>query len=130
MKQQSAYLHKKEFEIPLYRGKFVVILTNDVSFLQKYIPQFEHKEVYAHSWLINWKGKQGFVMILNFDSNTRKIYHGVITHEALHVVHFIAQCRGMVPDFENDEHLSYLSEWVSDKVYSFARQHNFFPDYI
>lgn len=119
------YLHLKELEVPLYRGKLVIILTNDKEKLQKYIPDFEDKEPYAHTWLINWKGKQGFVIVLNFDNSYRKIHNGTITHEAIHATHFIAQERGLEADFQNDEPITYLAEFITDEVYKLMKKHKF-----
>lgn len=117
------YLHLKELEVPLYRGKLVIILTNDKAELQKYIPDFMDEEPYAHTWLVNWKGKQGFVIILNFNNSRRKIHHGTIAHEAIHATHFIAQERGIKADFLNDEPIAYLAEFITDHVYELMEKH-------
>ena len=36
------HLHLKELEVPLYRGKLVIILTNDKEQLQKYIGSLDY----------------------------------------------------------------------------------------
>jgi len=119
------HLHLKALEVPLYRGKLVIILTNDKQQLQKYIPDFEDEEPYAHTFLINWKGKQGFVIVLNFENSFRKIHNGTITHEAIHATHFIAQERGIEADFLNDEPITYLAEFITDAIYKLMTKHKF-----
>lgn len=119
------HLHLKELEVPLYRGKLVIILTNDKEQLQKYIPDFEDEEPYAHTWLVNWKGKQGFVIVLNFENSFRKIHNGTITHEAIHATHFIAQERDIEADFLNDEPITYLAEFITDEIYKLMTKHKF-----
>jgi UDP-galactopyranose mutase len=119
------YLHLKELEVPLYRGKLVVILTNDKEQLQKYIPEFNDIEPYAHTYLINWKGEQGFVIVLNFDNSYRKIHNGTIIHEVIHATHFIAQERGIEANFINDEPITYLAEFIADQVYKLMKKNKF-----
>lgn len=119
------HLHLKELEVPLYRGKLVIILTNDKEQLQKYIPDFEDEEPYAHTGLVNWKGHQGFVIVLNFENSFRKMHNGTITHEAIHATHLIAQKRGIEADFLNDEPITYLAEFITDEIYKLMTKHNF-----
>lgn len=119
------HLHLKELKVPLYRGKLVIILTNDKEQLQKYIPDFEDKEPYAHTGLVNWKGNQGFVIVLNFENSFRKMHNGTITHEAIHATHLIAQERGIEADFLNDEPIAYLAEFITDEIYKLMTKHNF-----
>lgn len=127
MQNKKEYLHMKSYEIPIYRGSLVVILTNSKARLQKHLPAFDRDVIYAHSWFDNFKGRQGFFVIFNFDSEYRKITHGAVTHESLHITHFIASRRGLMADFDNDESLAYLSEWISDKMYEFFKTHCFKP---
>lgn len=119
------YLYKKEIKIPLYRGKLIVILTNDKIKLQKYIPDFGDDEIYAHSILSSWYGSDGFIVILNFNNKHRKIHFGTITHESVHLSHFIATERGFIADYKNDEPITYLAEWISDEIYKFILKNNF-----
>ena len=82
-------------------------------------------EIYAHSWFESYKGREGFIMILNFENDFRKITHGVIVHEAIHISNYIALERDIDPDFENDEPIAYLAEWITDEVYKFIKKSNF-----
>jgi hypothetical protein len=122
------YIYISEKEIPLYSGYFVIILTNSIDNLQKYIPNVKtnNREVYAHSFYENYKGHEGFIVALNFHNNS-KIRHGVITHEAYHTANFIASARGLIADFDNDEPVAYLAGWVANEIYDFINKNKLKP---
>lgn len=122
------HLHIKHIEIPLYRGYFIIIVTNSSDRVKKHIPIFPYDEVYAHSFSGNYRGRQGFMMVLNFKNGFRKIKHGVITHEAIHIAHFIADNRGIQANFNNDEPITYLAEWITDETYKFINKLNYKPE--
>ena len=121
----NEYLHIKDIKIPLYRGRFVVILTNSKTKLKKYLPKFEQESIYAHSWVAEYKSKQGYIMVLNFNNETTKITNGTITHEVVHIADFIADDKGFIADFHNDEPIAYLAGWITDEVYNFINKHKF-----
>lgn len=123
------YIYLKEQLIPFYSGYFVIILTNSISKLEKYIPNVKKKnsEVYAHSFYESYKGHQGFILVLNFDNDV-KIKHGTITHEAYHIANFIGSERGFIADFDNDEPLAYLAGWITDECYKFINVNKFKPE--
>lgn len=116
------YYYEAEEEIPLYRGKLVVIATNDGNRLSRSLIDYDNRPLYAHTWFAQWKGDQGFIVIFNFSSINRDIYHGVVAHEAIHAVHMILQSRGVTPDFVNDESVAYLLEWVVDTIYKCLKE--------
>lgn len=116
------YLHKKVYEMPLYRGVLVIIITNSPSGVRKMFPDFDDDEVYAHSLLAGYRGKQAFVIIINPDNSYRDIKHGTIAHEAVHIANYVGMTRGFVADFDNDEPICYLVEWVTDKVYKLLKK--------
>jgi len=118
------YFYKKEIKIPLYEGKFIIILSNDVDNLKKYIPKFERTEIYASTWLLDWRERRGIAIILNFDNSLDKIRNGTITHEAIHFSHFVAEEAGFEPSFSNDEPIAYLAGWATDNIYKFMDKHN------
>ena len=118
------YLHKKEIEIPIYRGNLVIIGSNSVKKINKILPDYEKEEPYAHAWYQNWNGFQGYIVILNFHHSTSKIHHGTITHEAIHICSYLAEDRGILLDTNNDEPIAYLAQWVSDEIYKFAKENN------
>lgn len=112
----------KALNIPLYRGKFIIIITDSTKKVKKYIPSFPDDFIYASSYYANYKKQQGFYIILNFKSPYRKIKHGIIAHEAVHTAHFIMKDRGIIDSFDNDEANAYLVEWVTDQIYKFIKK--------
>ena len=117
------YFFKDTFDIPLLRGELIVLITNQENKVKEFIPSFD-KNLYAHSALYEHEnGKQSYMLILNFDSELRKIHHGTIAHEALHIAGFIAKKRGIQPSFSNDEVIAYLIEWITDKIYELTEKY-------
>lgn len=123
----EGYIRFKALDIPIYRGKFIIIVSNDANKVKKYLPEFRDKSPYAHTWQINWNGNQGFAVVFNFENEHRPIFNGTIAHEALHVVDFILEDRGVQPDFINDEPSAYLLEWIVDEIYRFCEKYSFKP---
>ncbi len=119
------YLHIKYLEIPIYRAYLIIIITNSCEKLEKRIPDFNDDSLYAQSRYINFKGRQGFAAAFNFDSIGRKITHGCIAHESIHLANFIADYRGFKADFYNDEPIAYLVDWITDEIYKFIMKCNF-----
>lgn len=118
----KGYLFVKEHEIPLYRGKLVVILSNDASKVKKLLPHSNYVNIYAHSITCNWKGSLGYVAIINLNNEYRGMKHGCIAHEAVHLAHFILGDRGHKSDFDNDEAEAYLTEWITDRIYDLIKK--------
>ncbi len=114
----------KAINIPLYRGKLVIIITDSAKQVKKHIPEFDDAYLYAHSYWAKFKKSQGYYIILNFKNPYRKIHHGTIAHEAVHTAHFIMKDRGIIDSFENDEAKAYLVEWITDQVYKVIKNAN------
>ena len=116
----------KHYEIPLYRGNLVVVISNDIDKIKALFPAdlFNDENIYAHTLYGNCRGQQDFYIVLNPYSKYRKMYHGTIAHEALHATSFLLDKRGIQIDVNNDEPQAYLIEWVTDKVYETLRINN------
>ena len=112
----------KAINVPLYRGKLVIIITDSTKQVKKCIPYFDDNYLYAHSYWTKYKKSQGYYIILNFKNTYRKIHHGTIAHEAVHTSHFIMKDRGLIEGFDNDEAEAYLVEWITDQVYKFIKK--------
>lgn len=121
----NEYYQKIEIDVPIYRGVLVVIVSNSIKLVNEEIEGIEwrEKEVYAHTLLSNWEGNNGYVVILNPDCSVRKMTHGVIAHEAVHVAQFIFENHGVRHDFDNPEPFNYLVEWVTDEIYRYIKGH-------
>jgi len=123
------YLHKQDLILPIYRGHFVTIITNDFDKIKKIDPEFrgDQSTLYAHSIHMPWgKNKRdGYVIVLNFDNPSRPLYPGTIAHETVHIANMVAGSRGVIADFENDEPIAYLVEWLTDQVHYFINKKGF-----
>ena len=111
------YFHKKELNIPLYCGVFVIIFSNDAEKIKKYIPDYDSND-YAVSWD---DGNNNTFVAFNFDHPRSKNTYGNISHEATHAVNFILDDRGVKSSFSNDEPIAYLMNWCVDEIHKFAR---------
>ncbi|MDO6737078.1 hypothetical protein [Wenyingzhuangia sp. 2_MG-2023] len=119
----NPYIHIKRRKVPLYGGYLAIVLTNDLHLLKtKVDPNFSRDYVYAHAIHLNYKSRETFCIVLNIDSDQKNISPGVVSHEALHITSFIADTRGFVADFNNDEPLAYLQGWVTDQVHKFIKE--------
>lgn len=125
MPTDDKYLHKKVTEIPLYKGKLLIIFSNCADKVKAVYPDFEDPDVYAHAIYTHVKGWDSFIVLLNFDNKLSRISPGVIAHEAVHTANSIARERGVQSDFLNDEPIAYLAEWITDEVYKFMAKHGF-----
>jgi hypothetical protein len=123
-------LIKRSFEIPLYRGRFIVMFSDyNVQVSDHYDDLGENKTLeYASFILVNEKRKDGiygsFLIGFNLKHKNRKITHGIISHEVLHAAHALLNDRGLKLTNESDEAYSYLIEWMTDLVYATIRKYN------
>jgi len=115
---EDKYFRLTEKEIPLYRGKLIVILTDDLERLRQEVPGFEGENIFAHTVYGNRNGWQGCFIILNFKAELQKVTLGTVAHEALHAAMFICDARGISVTAENDEAAAYLTGWVVDEIHS------------
>ena len=119
------YIHAKGIEIPLYRGYLLIIISNASDKVRKYIPDFEDEQPFAHTCFTPYRGNEGFAIVLNFEHSHGIVRNGTIAHEAVHAADMIAYCRGIEPDFENDEPMAYLIEWICNEVHRFVNKKGF-----
>ena len=119
------YLYKNVYKVPLYRGRLVIMLTNSKRRIRKYVPDFNHEYIYAHAYGCRYKKYSGYYMILNFDFKQKKIKHSSIIHESIHLTYFIANERGIKLDYDNDEPITYLAEWIATKAYKTIKKYGF-----
>ncbi len=111
------FFYRQEWDIPLYHGKLVVFITNRLKKLKRELPEFGDGPLYAHTVYHNANGWAGYGTVLNFWNQKSRLTHGAITHEVIHLVNMILEDRGFRPDFANDEAVTYLGEWVTNRIY-------------
>lgn len=111
----------KAIKVPLYPGKLVIIITGSLKKAKKNISIFKDDYIYASSYFDVYKKDQGFYVLLNFNYH-KKIYHGTIAHEAVHIAHFIMTHSGLIDSFDNDEPKAYLVGWITNQIYKVIKQ--------
>ena len=128
----SEYHYIKGKEIPIYKGKLYVVVSNDYEKVEKLIPGFDkwsNGELYAHSFLVNHKGEECIFIILNFDHEYEKMTYGVIVHELRHAADLVAQRRGLNTTPQNTESNAYLMEWMANTVFLELIRWGFVPQF-
>lgn len=119
--------YRYKVKVPLYRGYFHIVLTDSVkdynsNYNDDYISESDY--IFGHSIFteeVDSDSNDGcYVMVLNLWADKR-ITHGIIAHEALHITNFILNHVGSNFDDDNHEHYAYLLEWVVGVVYDFLR---------
>lgn len=115
--------YREKVCVPLYRGMFHIVLTDskeeyDSVYDDDFMDEVDY--LYGHSMHTGEFGdREGcYVMVLNLWADKR-VTHGIIAHEALHIVNFILSHVGSEFDDDNHEHYTYLLEWVIGVVYGF-----------
>lgn len=121
--------------IPIYNSKLAVIVTEDYKDLYKIfskesVDRLNFNEpgrevVYAHTLLVDNDKHHIHAIMLNFNSPAGKITHGVIAHEALHVMNMLFHRRAVSYTLSDDEHASYCLEWIVNTVYKQLKKWNF-----
>lgn len=120
--------YKKVIPIPIYRGRFIIILTDDKEELRKKtgfgdytLGSFE-EYIFAHHVFSDYNGWQGYHVVLNPNYEYKDISPGVVAHECLHFVLELFKERGIEPDVDNPEPATYLLEWAVEEVHKFMDQ--------
>jgi len=118
---ENKYFYMNAEQVPIYGGMLVIMITNDMKRIKKYLPEFNPNELFAHACFDNFRGMQGFFVILNPSNMNGVISPGVVAHEATHISSYIAKERGFVADFDNDEPIAYLVQYVADRAWDYLQ---------
>ena len=110
--------------IPMYRGLLVLIVSDDRVKVENITTKDYGTSMYAHACVINFNGKEAHTIILNPNNSGRKLHYGTVCHEIFHAVGGIALNRGIQPDWNNDEPMAYLCDWIADFVFSNLKKWN------
>lgn len=123
---------KKVIEIPLYKNRLGIILTDDstigevYSFFDQQGMMNNNFKLECGSTINGWYKEDNGIsykctyIVLNFSDD--ELTHGTITHEILHFVNFIFTEIGAKIDQLNDEPQAYLAGWATNCVYSFMEE--------
>lgn len=102
-------------DIPLYPCKLGILICDDIEKINSILGT-EYEEIKtglatAHDLT--------FYITLNPNNPEFKLTHGVIAHEALHIVNLIFDRLDVFYSFDNDEHAAYLLMWIVDVVHEY-----------
>jgi hypothetical protein len=126
------HYHIKGKDIPIYKGKLYIVVSNDYEKVEKLIPGFDkwsNGELYAHSFLVNHKGEEGIFIILNFDNEFDRMTYGTIVHEIRHAYDLVAQRRGLNTTPQNTENNAYIEGWIANTVFLELIRWGFVPQF-
>ena len=128
----SEYHYIKGKEISIYKGKLYVVVSNDYEKVEKLIPGFDKwssGELYAHSFLVTYKGEECIFIILNFDHEFERMTYGDIVHEIRHACDLLAQGRGLNSTPQNTENNAYIEGWIANTVFLELIRWGFVPQF-
>ena len=77
---------------------------------------------YAHTYHVNHKDSEGYLIAFNINHTHKKITHGTISHEIFHAASCLLRKRGMKLSSSSEEAYAYLIDWMTDKVYDIIKK--------
>lgn len=99
---------KATLKIPIYHGKLIIIQEDDLNKIAKqYELDTKPDEVDAFTFVL----KDNVYTVFKDNTNAQ-----IVAHEALHVVTYIFQDRGILIENRNDEPAAYLLGWVVKQI--------------
>jgi hypothetical protein len=123
------YFYRKQVVIPIYKAFFVIILTNDIEKLNR-LTNAEFDNNFT-SYTLKYENPTSIYMLFDL-LNFTACEHGLIAHEASHCSGILFdECKAK-PDFDNDEHFAYMTDWFTQQcynfIYSIITKSNFFAE--
>lgn len=110
---------KEEKDIPIYRGKLVLILAEDLTELNE-----EYNVNFTSSYgggVFNHTDEEGYTkFFVAFDNDWN---YSLIAHEAVHLVNDIFKHKNIKLDHDNDEAQAYFTGWIFEQCEEFLN-HN------
>lgn len=108
-------MKKKTIDIPIYGGRLKMILSKDLSYIERKYKTGSLKGFGAVT-LTN-KNKYRYYVV----AFTDKDHLSNIAHEIVHIKNHIYTDADMELDRKNDEPEAYLTGWLFDEIYNFLR---------
>ncbi len=107
---------KINLEIPIYKAK-ILILLGEYDDIKKHIPKEldcfgDHGYMARTAYYREPSGGFPFRIVIH----SRSIVISVIAHEAIHAANYIFDAMGAKADFDNDEFLAYLVQYICEEV--------------
>ncbi len=107
-------IYKKD--IPIYFGKLIIVVSNDFNKTLKKLGLNYTEDYNEYGGLADHYDDK-YLIVLPVDPN-----HGIIAHEALHVVNFILAESAHKPDYDNDEPICFLLDYIITEIYKFLEK--------
>lgn len=110
---------KEEVQIPIYRGALVMILTRDLTELNK-----EYNLNFTNSFgggvfnITDDSGYTTFFVAFDYDWD-----NALIAHEAVHLVNDIFKHKYIKLDPDNDEAQAYFTAWIFEQCEDFLNKY-------
>ncbi len=109
-------MKSKTIKIPIYCGKLTMILSDDLSFVEK-----KHKTTSLEDFgAVTLKDKLKYRHYIVAFTDAEHLSN--IAHEIVHIKNHIFLDCAMELDAYNDEPEAYLTGWLFDEIYKFLNQ--------
>lgn len=114
-------MFKKLVQIPIYPGRILIVFTEDVDIVKEYFSDYDSPVVTGVTG-VSPKHSNLYTVTVIVNPNIKDIsglmtIHGVIAHEALHVVQEVFYNVGIEMDLDNPEPANYFLGWVVEEMY-------------
>ena len=109
-------MKSKTIDIPIYCGKLTMILSNDLSCIEKKYKTTSLEDFGAVT-LKDENKYRNYVVAF-----TDPTHLSNIAHEVVHIKNYIFLDCNMMLDRINDEAEAYLAGWLFDQIYNFLQQ--------
>lgn len=114
---------KKLIKLPIFPGKLMIIDTDSIEYLKEHTDLTRElmngflDSIYAHSITGGLEGRICYYIVFNTKNTHKKVTHGTIAHECLHITHYMFDIMGYESDQENDEFQAYLLDYLVEEVH-------------
>lgn len=115
---------KTTIELPIYCTDIVMTIDNDWHDVnKKWKLELDEEDYLAHAiTLVNpvYTTKHEIYVLFK----PQYLDYNTICHELMHVVMYVCDIKGIIPDTDNDEPLSYLQGYIGEKMFEFRDKFN------
>jgi hypothetical protein len=105
----------KNTRIPIYGGKFTIIVTDDFKEVEKKY-NLEDTNGFDAMFVQAKKGAIHYIIALQTRNSP-----GTVAHECMHACNAIFKDNEITPDLDNDEPQAYLLGWLVDECHKFLK---------
>ena len=106
--QEKSSTVRKTIKIPIYVGKLIITITDDIEKQARIAGFFDFKPSLAFVYNIFDKV---YVVL-----DRKAISNAIVAHETVHIVNKVFQYNGVQLDLENDEPQAYLTSYIFEQI--------------